>query len=40
MAKPGPVENIGPAETLGQRALVLPFVAREREITRLCELHA
>jgi hypothetical protein len=40
MAGPGPVENSGPAETLGQSAFVLPFVAREREITRLCELHA
>ena len=40
MARPGPVENGGPAETLGQSGLALPFVGREREITRLCELHA
>ncbi len=39
MAGPGPVEHSGPAETLGQSAFVLPFVAREREITQLCELH-
>ena len=40
MAKPGPVENSGPAEMLGQSAFGLRFVAREREITRLCELHS
>jgi len=40
MARPGPVEHSGPAETLGQSAFVLPFVAREREIIRLRELHA
>ena len=40
MARPRPVENSGPAETPGQRTFVFPFVAREREIARLCELHA
>jgi hypothetical protein len=40
MAGPGPVEKSGPAETPRQSAFILPFVARERELVRLCELHA
>jgi len=40
MAGPEPVERSGLAETPRQRALVLPFVARDSEIARLCELHA
>lgn len=40
MARLRPVENRGPAATLGQSAILVPFVAREREIRRLCDLHA
>jgi hypothetical protein len=40
MASPKPVESSGPAETLGERTLVLPFVARAREISQLGALHA
>src|SRR5713226_4588122 len=40
MARPEPVQNSGRAGTPGQSAFVVPFVGREKEITRLCELHA
>ena len=40
MARPKPLQNSGPAETPPLTAFFLPFVAREKEIARLCELHA
>jgi len=40
MAKPKPLQDSGPAETPALTAVWFPFVAREREIARVCELHA
>ncbi len=40
MASPKTVHDSGPAETRARSLFALPFVGREREITRLGELHA
>jgi hypothetical protein len=40
MVSPKPDQKSESAETRARSASVLRFVAREREITRLCELHA
>ena len=40
METPKPVQSDGPAEKPARGAFALPFVARQREIRRLCELHA
>ena len=40
MAKSKSIQDSGPAETSARSAIFLPFVAREREISRLCQLHA
>src|SRR5439155_26983405 len=39
MARPEPIQDSGPAEMRARSAFVLPFVGREKEISRLCELH-
>ena len=40
MASRKPIRSSGPAETPAVRALVFPFVGRQKEMARLCELHA
>jgi hypothetical protein len=40
MGKPKLLQDSGPAGTPARGAFFLPFVARPKEITRLCELHA